>query len=72
MWQPLGPRECAILKAVVEGLTNPQIADLLHIPQSTVKYVIRRLFEKVGVRSVYKKEYRRQYASYFTHENCTG
>jgi DNA-binding NarL/FixJ family response regulator len=48
--QPLGVRERAVLKAVLEGLTNPQIAVKLQIPESSVKYVIRRLFEKAGVK----------------------
>jgi DNA-binding NarL/FixJ family response regulator len=50
VWQPLSVRECAVLKAVLEGLTNPQIAVRMQIPESSVKYVIRRLFEKAGVR----------------------
>ena len=48
-WQPLSVRECAVLKSVLEGLTNRQIAIKLQIPVSSVKYVIRRLFEKAGV-----------------------
>jgi DNA-binding NarL/FixJ family response regulator len=49
-WQPLSARECAVLKSVLEGLTNRQIAAKLQIPESSVKYVIRRLFEKAGVK----------------------
>jgi DNA-binding NarL/FixJ family response regulator len=49
--QPLSVRECAVLKAVLEGLTNHQIAAELHIPLSSVKWVIQRLFEKAGVRT---------------------
>ena len=48
--QALSVRERAILKAVLEGLTNPQIAVKLQIPESSAKYVIRRLFEKAGVK----------------------
>jgi DNA-binding NarL/FixJ family response regulator len=50
-WQKLSMRERTVLKAVVEGLTNHQIALKLQIPQSCVKYVIRRLFEKTGVKT---------------------
>jgi DNA-binding NarL/FixJ family response regulator len=50
IWQHLSVRECAVLKAVLEGLTNYQIAAKLQIRESSVKYVIRKLFEKAGVR----------------------
>ena len=49
--QPLSLRERSVLKGVVEGLTNHQIAVKLQIPESSVKYVIRRLFEKAGVKT---------------------
>ena len=49
--QPLSVRERSVLNAVVEGLTNYQIAVKLQIPESSVKYVIRRLFEKAGVKT---------------------
>jgi len=51
IWQHLSVRERAVLKAVLEGLTNPQIAVKLQMPESSVKYVIRKLFEKAGVRT---------------------
>jgi DNA-binding NarL/FixJ family response regulator len=51
IWQHLSARECAVLKAVLEGLTNNQIAVKLHVRESSVKYVIRKLFEKAGVRT---------------------
>jgi DNA-binding NarL/FixJ family response regulator len=50
-WQHLSVRERAVLKAVLEGLRNHQIAVKLQIPESSVKYVIRKLFEKAGVRT---------------------
>jgi DNA-binding NarL/FixJ family response regulator len=50
-WQQLSVRERVVLKAVLEGLTNHQIAVKLQIPESSVKYVIRRLFEKAGVKT---------------------
>jgi DNA-binding NarL/FixJ family response regulator len=51
IWQHLSARERAVLKAVLEGLTNHQIAVKLQMPESSVKYVIRKLFEKAGVRT---------------------
>jgi DNA-binding NarL/FixJ family response regulator len=51
IWQHLSARERVVLKAVLEGLTNHQIAVKLRIPESSVKYVIRKLFEKAGVRT---------------------
>ena len=51
IWQHLSVRDRVVLKAVLEGLTNCQIALKLQIPQSSVKYVIRKLFEKAGVRT---------------------
>jgi DNA-binding NarL/FixJ family response regulator len=51
IWQRLSVRERAVLKAVLEGLTNSQIAVKLQIPESSVKYVIRRLFEKAGAKT---------------------
>jgi DNA-binding NarL/FixJ family response regulator len=51
IWQQMSVREGAVLKAVLEGLTNPQIAVKLRIPESSVKYVIRRLFERAGAKT---------------------
>ena len=51
IWQHLNVRERVVLKAVLEGLTNHQIAVKLQIPENSVKYVIRRLFEKAGVKT---------------------
>jgi len=50
--QPLSLRERNVLKAVVEGLSNHRIAVKLQIPESSVKYVIRRLFEKAGAKTL--------------------
>jgi DNA-binding NarL/FixJ family response regulator len=47
----LSVRERVVLKAVLEGLTNYQIALKLQIPQGSAKYVIRKLYEKAGVRT---------------------
>jgi DNA-binding NarL/FixJ family response regulator len=42
-------RETQILLAVVEGLTNRQIAEQLSISHDTVKHHVRKVFTKVGV-----------------------
>ena len=41
-------RELEILRAVVEGLTNEQIGERLHLSDSTVKTHVRHLLEKTG------------------------
>jgi DNA-binding NarL/FixJ family response regulator len=51
IWQHLSARERAVLKALLEGLTNYEIAVRLQIRESSVKYVMRKLFEKAGVRT---------------------
>jgi DNA-binding NarL/FixJ family response regulator len=51
IWQHLSVRERAVLNGVLEGLRNHQIAVKLQMPESSVKYVIRKLFEKAGVRT---------------------
>lgn len=47
--QILSPRELEILKLVVEGYTNPEIAGTLYISLSTVKTHIRSILSKLGV-----------------------
>jgi two-component system, NarL family, nitrate/nitrite response regulator NarL len=44
-------RERDILRSVVEGLSNKQIADRLGVPETAVKAGVQRLFQKVGTRS---------------------
>jgi len=51
VWQGFSLRECAVLKAVLEGLTNHEIALKLHISRSSVKYALTKLFAKTGVRT---------------------
>jgi DNA-binding NarL/FixJ family response regulator len=45
------PRERIVLRSVLEGLTNKEIAAQLDISESAVKAVLQKLFEKAGVRS---------------------
>lgn len=47
----LNPRERSVLKSVFEGLSNKEIATRLDISETTVKWVMQRLFEKTGVRT---------------------
>jgi DNA-binding NarL/FixJ family response regulator len=47
----LSSRENTVLAMVALGRSNTQIADSLHVEESTVKSHIRSLFAKLGVRS---------------------
>lgn len=47
--KPLTDRETTVLEALSEGLTNPEIADALHITPRTVHSHVRRIFRKLGV-----------------------
>jgi DNA-binding NarL/FixJ family response regulator len=37
------------LALVVEGLSNPEIAEKMHLSQHTIKFHVRRILQKVGV-----------------------
>ena len=45
----LTPREAEVLKLIIKGKSNKQIADLLHITESTVKYHVNLILAKLGV-----------------------
>jgi DNA-binding NarL/FixJ family response regulator len=47
----LTERESEILKLVVEGLTNRQIGERLHLSEKTIKHYITNILEKLHVRS---------------------
>jgi len=49
--QQLGERERRVLRYILEGLTNKQIADRLDISESSVKATLQQLFDKAGVRT---------------------
>jgi two-component system, NarL family, nitrate/nitrite response regulator NarL len=44
-------RERDVLRGIVDGLSNKQIAARLDIPETSVKAGVQRLFQKVGIRS---------------------
>ncbi len=48
----LSPREIEVLKLIVEGLLNKEIAERLNIGLTTVISHRKNIFEKLGVRSV--------------------
>ena len=49
--QPLTPREQEILRLLVEGCSNAEIAERLAIKEPTVKSHLWRLYQKIGVGS---------------------
>ncbi len=44
-------RESAVLRGVMEGLANKEIADELDVSEASVKAALQRLFHKTGVRT---------------------
>ena len=48
---PLNARETEVLRLLVQGLANKEIAARLEISESTVKNAIQQLFGKTGVRT---------------------
>jgi len=49
--QSLTKRERELLKAISNGLTNEQIAARIGISHNTVKYHLKNLYDKIGVRN---------------------
>lgn len=50
-WASLTPTEQRVVELVTEGLTNPQIAELMFIARGTVKVHLGHIFAKLGVAS---------------------
>lgn len=44
----LSDRECEVLRLIVEGQTNQEIASYLYLSTNTVKSHIRNIFNKMG------------------------
>lgn len=51
MLEPLSDRELEILALVAQGFRNEQIAEQIFLSINTVKWHLRRAYEKLGVRS---------------------
>jgi DNA-binding NarL/FixJ family response regulator len=49
-WTLLSVREAQVARAVTEGRSNREVADLLFISERTVKAHLSAVFEKIGVR----------------------
>lgn len=49
--EDLSPREREVYEFLCRGMTNREIAQALYIAEVTVKVHVRRIFEKLGVRS---------------------
>jgi ATP/maltotriose-dependent transcriptional regulator MalT len=47
-WESLTPTELRIVELVVEGLTNPQIAERLYVSRRTVATHLEHVFQKLG------------------------
>ena len=47
----LSPREAEVMESISLGMSNPDIAAMLHVQQKTVKNHVNRIFTKLGARS---------------------
>ncbi|MGI5469300.1 LuxR C-terminal-related transcriptional regulator [Streptomyces sp. CA-132043] len=50
-WDALNERQRAIVRLVIHGLTNRQIADKVHLSPHTVNYHLRRIYQEFGIGS---------------------
>jgi PAS domain S-box-containing protein len=48
---PLSDREMEVLRSLVQGLANKEIASLLEVSESTIKNTLQQLFAKTNVRT---------------------
>lgn len=51
MEQPLSVREIEVLELIARGRKNREIALVLEIEECTVRFHVRNLFEKLGVKN---------------------
>ena len=49
--QPLTPRQSEVLRGILDGFANKEIAWKLDVSESSIKAVIQELFRKAGVRT---------------------
>jgi two-component system nitrate/nitrite response regulator NarL len=49
--RPLTDRQSAVLRGILDGLANKEIASRLNLSETSVKAVIQELFSKAGVRT---------------------
>jgi two-component system, NarL family, nitrate/nitrite response regulator NarL len=49
--RPLTNRQIQVMRGILDGLTNKEIAANLNVSESSVKAVIQELFQKAGVRT---------------------
>jgi two-component system nitrate/nitrite response regulator NarL len=49
--RPLTSRQCEVLRGILDGLSNKEIAWNLKVSESSIKAVIQELFHKAGVRT---------------------
>lgn len=49
--RPLTARQRDVLRGILDGLANKEIAGRLHLSESSIKAVIQELFHKAGVRT---------------------
>jgi DNA-binding NarL/FixJ family response regulator len=47
--EDLSTREWEVLGLVAQGMSNPQIAETLHLSESTVKFHLQNIFQKLAV-----------------------
>ena len=50
-WEKLTPSERAVVELVVQGLSNPEVAQQLRLSPHTVKHHLKSAVAKVGVNS---------------------
>jgi len=48
-WESLTESECQVAELVAEGMTNPEIAEVLLVSRSTVRNHLSRIFSKLGI-----------------------
>ena len=50
-WASLTEREMRVVELVAQGLTNPEMADKLHLSRHTIDFHLRKIFYKLDINS---------------------